>query len=55
MSEKVAKGQMALNLTNENKARAQDIIKTALEYNAHNTKRLLDYSVDNMSTGITMI
>ena len=55
MSEKVAKGQMALNLTNENKARAQDIIKTALEYNAHNTKRLLDSSVDNMATGITMI
>lgn len=55
MSEKVANGQIPIKLNNELRASAQDIIKTTLEYNRLNTKRLLDTSVTNMATGITML
>lgn len=55
MSEAVSQGKMPIGLNNSNVAEAQKIITTALEYNAHNTKRLLASSVDNMATGITML
>ena len=54
MSERVAKGQMPLDLSNEQIASARDIIFNALSYDKNNVERMLDSSVDNLATGINM-
>lgn len=55
MSERVSKGQMAMELNNEQIATAQNIISQALGYDKNNVTRLLDSSINNMAFGIDMI
>lgn len=55
MSERVAKGHMAMDLSNEQIMKAKDIIARSLEYDKNNTKRVLDSSIDNLATGVSMI
>ena len=55
MSEKVAKGQMPLDLSNKQISSAREIIYNALSYDKNNVERLLDSSVDNLATGMNMI
>lgn len=55
MSERVSKGQMALELDNSQIMKAQDIIAKTLGYNFNNVQHLLQSTIDNNAAGIDMI
>lgn len=55
MSERISKGQMAMELGNEQLATAQEMITKALSHDKNNVKRLLQSTIDNNATGLEMI
>lgn len=55
MSGKVAKGQMSIELNNEQIMSARKIISDTLSYDKNNLQKLLRSSIDNTAIGIDMI